>query len=157
MKSKLKKVAWVVGLLVAGVCIAFVFVYSEALTIRCDLHLGLSPCTVAAPAASPQTVRVAIAAVSDTTKRALRARYSWHQATSGGWDSAIPWFSDLVVSTEFEPVLRHARGAGRSGIDGKLQTHYDTPQWSYDLTLDDDRNILWIVRDIHSVHPVATK
>lgn len=150
MKSKLKKLTFAAGLLIVALGVFIFFAYADALAIRRDLHLGLSPCRVALPASKWQTVRVAVAAISDTTKEALKARYSWHQVTSGNWDADIPWFEDLVVSTEFDPVLRHAPHGRHTSNDGKLKARYVTPQWRYDLTLDDNNNILWIVRDTPS-------
>lgn len=156
MKPKLKLIAITVGLLLSGL-FAVGFTHDDAFAIRRDLRLGMSPCAVARPVASPQTVRVAIVAISDATKQALRSRFSWHEPAHASWHEAIPWFSDLISSTEFEPIFRHALENEHTGKASKFKSHYDTSSWSYDLTLEEDRNILWIVRDTPATHPIATK
>jgi hypothetical protein len=133
------------GLVLAGVLAAQFFPLSEGFVIRHDLHLGKSPVIIAAPASEPQSISVAIASLSNSTKQALLEQHTWHEAAANDWYRNIPWFSDLVISTQFDPILHDARNMRTTR---KLESHHETSQWIYDLILDDGNNILWIVKDI---------
>lgn len=106
---------------------------------------------------------MAVAALSDTKKQELRSRYAWQRITSPEWYyetpeyNGIPWYTDLDNSTEFAPVLRHARSVERAGNEDKFYATATSAKWKYDLVLDDSRSILWIVRDVQPASPASNK
>ena len=151
MKRKIKRGLGITVIVLVGIiCYAFFYANLDCWTIRRDLHLGLSPCLVAGPAAEPQITRVAVAALSEAKRQELFGRYTWQKISTPNWYEAtpeyggIPWYEDLSESTEFEPVLRRAVP---SGGRGKFCARVETPSWKYQLV--SDGNILWIVRDDH--------
>ena len=149
MKKKSIRITLISGLVMACVVAALFYANLASTEIKHDLHLGFSPCIVSAQPAEMETVKVAVAALSDSVKHKLKDRYPWREASSPLWYESIPWFNDLVISKDFEPVLCRARGKWSASPKGIFQAHFDTSKWAYDLILEDDRNILWIVRNTH--------
>ncbi|HWB59664.1 MAG TPA: hypothetical protein VG733_09230 [Chthoniobacteraceae bacterium] len=135
-----------IGIIVAASICFLTLIHPDTWGIRSDLHLGLSRCIAAQPTSGDQTERVAVAAISDKTKDELQSRFEFKKLGPPVYlEEYIPWYADLSISTESQPVLERAKAAGHTDIRYASTTIKNS---NYDLVLDCNTNILWIVRDV---------